>query len=402
MASTRLPRSVARAEGWREALDLELAELDAHALRRRIVTPESGQGPRVEIDGETLLNFTSNNYLGLATDPRLIAGAVDAARRYGTSVSASRLLAGSTPLHDALERRLAALKGCEAALLFSAGYLANLGVLTALAGPDAEVFSDELNHASIIDGCRLARARASVYRHRDLAHLEQLLDESDAARRLIVTESVFSMDGDLAPLPELLALAERHGALVVLDEAHATGVFGDGGAGALSHFGIDPAALAVPLLVVGTLSKALGSVGGFVAAEETVITYLLNRARSFIFNTALPPAAVGAAHVALDVIAAEPERGARVQALGARLRDGFAAVGYSTGPSQSQIVPVLLGETEAALTMERELHAAGVFAKAIRPPTVPPGTSRIRLNVMVTHDESDIDRVITAAGRADG
>ena len=366
-----------------------------------MVTPTNGQGPRIEIDGATLLNFTSNNYLGLATDPRLIAGAVEATRRYGTSVSASRLLAGSTPLHDALERRLAALKGCEAALLFGAGYLANLGVLSALAGPDAEVFSDELNHASIIDGCRLARARASVYRHRDLAHLERLLEESEAARRLIVTESLFSMDGDLGPLPELLALAERHGALVVLDEAHATGVFGAGGAGALSHFAIEPAGLAIPLVVVGTLSKALGSVGGFVAAGETVIAYLLNRARSFVFSTALPPAAVGAAHAALDVIEAEPGRGARAQALGARLREGLAAAGWSTGASESQIVPVLLGEAEAALTMERELHAAGVFVKAIRPPTVPPGSSRLRFNVMATHDESDIDRVLAAAGRAD-
>ena len=394
--------SATRAEGWREALAQELADLDAQSLRRRVVTPASGQGPRIEIDGATLLNFTSNNYRGLATDARLIEGAVEATRRYGTSVSASRLLAGSTPLHDALERRLAALKGCAAALLFSAGYLANLGVLTALAGPDAEVFSDELNHASIIDGCRLARARASVYRHRDLAHLEQLLAASEAARRLIVTESVFSMDGDLAPLPELFALAERHGALVVLDEAHATGVFGEGGTGALSHFGIDPAGLAVPLVVVGTLSKALGSVGGFVAADETVIAYLLNRARSFIFSTALPPATVGAAHAALDVIEAEPERGALALALAARLRDGLAAAGWSTGPSASQIVPVLLGEAEAALTMERELRAAGVFAKAIRPPTVPLGSSRLRLNVMATHDESDVDRVIAAAGRADG
>lgn len=401
MASTR-SRPAASADAWHEALAGELAELDAAALRRSVVTPESGQGPRVKIDGQLLLNFTSNNYLGLATDPRVIEGAVEAARRYGASVSASRLLAGSTPLHDALERRLAALKGCEAALLFSAGYLANLGVLTALAGPDVEVFSDELNHASIVDGCRLARAQASIYRHRDLAHLEQLLEQSDAARRLIVTESVFSMDGDLLALPELLAIAERHGALVVIDEAHATGVLGDGGAGALSHFGIDPAGLAVPLVIVGTLSKALGSVGGFVAADETVIAYLLNRARSFIFNTALPPAAVGAAHAALDVIEAEPRRGERVQALGERLRAGFIAAGYSTGPSQTQIVPLLLGEAEVALTMEHELRAAGVFAKAIRPPTVPPGTSRIRFNVMATHDEADIDRVVAAVGRADG
>lgn len=399
MASTQSPRPPALTSGWRESLAGELAELDARSLRRAVVTPDSGQGPRVELDGESLLNFTSNDYLGLARDPRVVEGAVKAARRYGASVSASRLLCGSTPLHDELERRLATLKGCEAALLFSAGYLANLGVLSALVGPGDAIFSDELNHASIIDGCRLSRADAVVYRHLDTDHLGELLARSGAhCRKLIVTETVFSMDGDLAPLPDLLRLAAQHDALVILDEAHATGVLGHAGSGALSHFGLDPAGLPVPVAIVGTLSKALGAAGGFVAADETLIAYLLNRARPFIFNTALPPPVVGAVHAALDVVAAEPNRRLQLERLATRLRGGLDAAGYPTTPSETQIVPMRLGEPESALRMERRLRSAGVLAKAIRPPTVPVGTSRVRFNVMATHSEADIDHVVAAVG----
>ena len=390
MDSTTSPT---RADPWTRERG-ELNELDARSLRRSILTPESGQGPRVRVDGETLAHFTSNNYLGLATDRRLIDAAVEATRRYGTSVSASRLLAGSTPLHGELEQRLAALKRRDSCLLYSAGYLANLGVITALTGPGDAVFSDELNHASIIDACRLARSRPLVYRHLDLAHLETLLAETEAERRVIVTETVFSMDGDIAPLPELVALAERFDALLVLDEAHATGVLGDDGAGALSHFGLADA----PALIMGTLSKALGSVGGFVAADETAVSYLVNRSRSFIFNTALPPSAVGAALAALDVVEGEPRRRQRLRKLGEALRSGLNAAGYSTGPSETQIIPVILGQAEAALAMEQRLRDAGVLAKAVRPPTVPEGTSRIRFNVMATHEDADIRRVLNAVG----
>ena len=390
MDSTTSPT---RADPWTRERG-ELNELDARSLQRSILTPESGQGPRVRVDGETLAHFTSNNYLGLATDRRLIDAAVEATRRYGTSVSASRLLAGSTPLHGELEQRLAALKHRDSCLLYSAGYLANLGVITALTGPGDAVFSDELNHASIIDACRLARSRPLVYRHLDLAHLETLLAETEAERRVIVTETVFSMDGDIAPLPELVALAERFDALLVLDEAHATGVLGDDGAGALSHFGLADA----PALIIGTLSKALGSVGGFVAADETAVSYLVNRSRSFIFNTALPPSAVGAALAALDVVEGEPRRRRRLRKLGEALRSGLNAAGYSTGPSETQIIPVILGQAEAALAMERRLRDAGVLAKAVRPPTVPEGTSRIRFNVMATHEDADIRRVLNAVG----
>ncbi len=388
MASTESPVTSA----WLGELGSELAALDARALRRTVLTPETGQGERVTIDGRSLLNLTSNNYLGLAHDPRVIEGAVAAARTYGASVSASRLLCGSTPLHEELEERLAALKGQERALLYGAGYLANLGVLTALAGPEDAIFSDALNHASIIDGCRLSGATTKVYRHLDLDDLGELLAATPSRRRLIVSETVFSMDGDLAPLPGLVALARRHDAILVIDEAHATGVLGADGGGALSHFGLDSEGL----IVVGTLSKALGSAGGFVAANATVIDYLLNRSRPFIFNTALPPASVGAALAALDVVAAEPERRENLADLAACLREGLAAAGHPATTSETQIVPLVLGPAEAALAAERALREAGVLAKAIRPPTVPEGTARIRFNLMATHTVDDVDRVLAA------
>ena len=380
------------ASGWTAALQAELAALEGRSLRRAILTPDGGQGERLRIDGRDLLNFTSNNYLGLAADPRVAAAAAAAAREYGASVSASRLLCGSTPLHDRLERRLAALKGGEAALLYSSGYLANLGALTALARPGDAIFSDALNHASIIDGCRLSGAETRVYRHRDADHLAELMAASSAPRRLIVSETVFSMDGDVAPLPALAAIARRHAAILVLDEAHATGVLGPGGEGAIARDGIDPDGI----VIVGTLSKALGSAGGFVVAGAAVVDYLVNRSRPFIFNTALPPASVGAALAALDVVAAEPERRARLDALARRLREGLVAAGHPPSASETPIVPLLLGDAEAALAAERRLREAGVLARAIRPPTVPEGAARIRFNLMATHDEAAIDRALAA------
>jgi 8-amino-7-oxononanoate synthase len=388
MASTESPA----ASGWLGELRDELADLDRQSLRRTVLTPRTGQGETLSIDGRELLNLTSNNYLGLAGDPRVVEAAAEAARAYGASVSASRLLCGSTPLHEELETRLAALKGHEAALLYSSGYLANLGVLTALARPGDAIFSDALNHASIIDGCRLSGADTKVYGHRDAGHLAELLAATPARRRLIVSETVFSMDGDIAPLAELVGLARAHDAVLVLDEAHATGVLGPNGEGALAALGLDPEGI----VVVGTLSKALASAGGFVAAGGTVIEYLVNRSRPFIFNTALPPASVAAALAALDIVAAEPERRAQLDAIATRLRDGLVAAGHPPSDSETAIVPLLLGSADAALALERRLRDAGILSRAIRPPTVPEGTARIRFNLIATHTENDVDRVLAA------
>jgi len=387
MGSGKLRRAMTP---WTEDLESDLRRLDELSLTRTIVTPETGQEPHVFMQGRRYTLFTSNNYLGLSTHPDVVTASVEATRTYGTSVSSSRLLCGSTPLHEKLETRLATLKGREACLLFSSGYLANLGLMTALLDSGDVLFSDRLNHASIIDGTRLSAASVALYDHCDLNHLEVLLNETPAKRRLIVSESVFSMDGDLAPVPELLALAERFGALLVLDEAHATGLLGEDGAGALSLFGISDG----PIVIVGTLSKALGSMGGFVAADQTVISVLLNRSRSFIFNTALHAGAVAAALASINLLETEPWRRERSLSRAGALRDGIVERGFPSSKSVTPIVPLVIGDADAALALDLRLREAGVLARAVRPPTVPEGTSRIRFNVMATHEEEDISHVL--------
>ena len=376
---------------WTSDLESDLRRLDELSLRRSIITPETGQEAHVFLQGRRYTLFTSNNYLGLSTHPEVIEASIEATRAYGTSVSASRLLCGSTPLHEELEARLAELKSREACLLFSSGYLANLGVMTAFLDSGDVIFSDRLNHASIIDGSRLSAAKVAVYDHCDPNHLEVLLRETPAKRRLIVSESVFSMDGDLAPVPELLGLAERFGALLVLDEAHATGLLGEDGAGVLSLFGISDG----PIVIVGTLSKALGSMGGFVAADQTLISVLMNRARSFTFNTALHAGAVAAALASIKLLETEPWRRERSLSLARALRDGILRREFPPSNSVTQIVPLIIGNVEAALALDSRFREAGVLARAIRPPTVPEGTTRIRFCVMATHDEEDINHVLS-------
>ena len=387
MAFTRLGEAMTP---WTSDLESDLQRLDELSLRRSIVTPETGQEPHVFLQGRQYTLFTSNNYLGLSTHSEVIEASIEATRTYGTSVSSSRLLCGSTPLHEELEARLAALKSREACLLFSSGYLANLGLMTAFLDSDDVIFSDRLNHSSIIDGSRLSAAKVAVYDHCDPNHVEALLRETPARRRLIVSESVFSMDGDLAPVPELLELAERFGALLVLDEAHATGLLGEDGAGVLSLFGITDG----PIVVVGTLSKALGSIGGFVAADQTLISVLVNRARSFIFNTALHPGGVAAALAAINLLETEPWRREQALSLARALRDGLLRREFPPSNSVTQIVPLMIGDAEAALALDSRFREAGVLARAIRPPTVPEGTSRIRFCVMATHEEEDINHVL--------
>ncbi|MBI2684245.1 MAG: 8-amino-7-oxononanoate synthase [Actinobacteria bacterium] len=374
-----------------------LGELRDADLLRILTYCEGAPDAEVLVDGVPHLLLASNNYLGLANDPAVVAGARAALDRYGAGAGASRLVTGSLDLHRALEVRIAALKHCDDALVFPTGYQANVGTIPALVGSDDVAFSDELNHASIIDGLRLARVRVIRYRHGDPQSLENAIHTSGPARRrLIVTDTVFSMDGDLAPLPEIVGIAERHGCMLMVDEAHATGVLGPNGAGAVEHFGLQGRVG----VVMGTLSKAVGAQGGYVAASQDLCDYLRTRARGFVFTTALAPAAAGAALAALDVIRDEPERRARLRASVVRLIAGAEALGYTVLPTDSAVIGVLIGEARPCLDVAASLRRARVWAPAIRPPSVPVGKARLRLTVMATHEERHLDWALDALADA--
>ena len=379
----------------------EVGRIEAVGLLRRVRSLESASEPEVILDGRRVLCLASNNYLGLAAHPEVVDAAAEAAREYGAGAGSARLITGGNVLHDELEARLAAFKGTEAALLFSSGYLANLGTVSALVGPGDAVFSDELNHASIIDGCRLSRAEVHVYRHADAGHLAEKLSvwrqrDGTDRRALVVTDSVFSMDGDIAPLPDIVAACERHDAILMVDEAHATGVVGPGGRGVVAAYGLEGRVG----VVMGTLSKALGAAGGFIAGSADLCTYLRNRARSFIFDTALPPPTAAAALAALRIVEREPERPVRTRRLAARLAAGLRSAGYEVPDPAAAVLPVVIGEPDAAMTLSARLLDAGVLVTAIRPPTVPPGTSRLRATVMATHTDAEIDRAVAAFAAA--
>jgi glycine C-acetyltransferase len=379
-----------------QSLAAELAALDEAGLRRRLRVIEGAADAEVVVEGRRVLLLCSNNYLGLATHPALEAAARDAIERYGCGSGSSRLIAGTLDLHAAVERKLAGWKGTEAALLFPSGYQANVGAITALVGRGDHVFSDALNHASIVDGCRLSRASVHVYPHLDVRTLERLLAATArGGRRLIVTDSVFSMDGDRAPLRALVALAEAYHSWLMVDEAHASGVLGAHGAGLAEAEGLGPR-VAVHM---GTLSKALGGAGAYVAGSQAMIDLLVNRARSFVYTTGLAPAVVAAAGAALDVIAAEPARRAALARNATRLRDGLRALCLDTG-GDTHIVPLMVGDNRRAVAFADALLARGVFALAIRPPTVPPGTARLRMTPMATHTEAQIERALVATAEA--
>jgi 8-amino-7-oxononanoate synthase len=379
-------------------LDIQerLAELDSSGLRRRLRVVDGPQGAEVLLDGRPVLLLCSNNYLGLADHPRLRRAAADAALALGTSSGASRLISGSMSIHAELEGQLADFEGTESALLFGSGYLANTGAIAALARRGEVVFSDELNHASIIDGCRLAGAETFVYRHCDTEHLEWGLRRAAGRGALIATDGVFSMDGDVAPLPELADLAGRHGCRLMVDEAHATGCLGPGGRGSVAAAGLSGEVA----LVAGTLGKALGGYGAYVCGSREITDFLLNTARPFIFSTAPPPPAVAAASAALELLAESPKRVDRLQSNAAALRDGLRAEGLEPIGSDTQIVPLVIGEAGDAMALCERLLAEGIFAQAIRPPTVPPGTCRLRLTVMATHRVSDLRHAARAVGAA--
>jgi len=368
-----------------------LEALEHQGMRRFVRTLDGAQGPRMTLDGRDVLVLCSNNYLGLAHHPRLIEAAGRATRDLGTSSGASRLVSGSMRIHDEFEQRLAAFKGTEAALLFNAGYAANIGILQGLTGPDDIIFSDALNHASIIDGCRLSAARVLVYPHNDVKILEELMQRESPRRKgrwFIVTDGVFSMDGDLAPLPELVTLKKQYDALLMVDDAHGTGVLGESGRGSGEHFGC----LSDIDLHMGTLGKALGGFGAYLASSRAVVDLLINRARSLIFSTSLPPGVVAAGLEALAVIESDEGRRRR-QALWS-LRELFAAplreAGFDLCGSVTQIVPVLTGEPGPTMDATSRLLEAGIFLQGIRPPTVPEGKCRLRATLMSDHDPQDI------------
>jgi 8-amino-7-oxononanoate synthase len=376
-----------------------IRQLQADGLFRslRLVEPDPrGHSGRVMIEGRSVILLASNNYLGLADHPRIKEAAIAAIRRYGFGSGASRLISGNTPSHESLEKRIAQFKQTEAALLFSTGYMANLGILSCLIPSEGLVIADRLCHASLIDGCRSSGCRFRVYEHGDLDQLDRLLGKKPAKQAtVIVTDGVFSMDGDIAPLPRLVELAERHGADVFVDEAHATGVLGKGGRGTLEHFGLKPRGV----IQMGTLGKALGGFGAYVAGSRILIDYLINKAKTFIYTTALPPAVTAAALAAFDVLEEEPQLRERLWKNRNHYANGLKSLGFDILNSETPIIPIMIGDDRLAMTVSQRLLKDGIFAPAIRPPTVPKGTSRIRTTIMASHTPEDIDRALESLGR---
>jgi len=362
-------------------------------LARRLRDLKGAPGPRVTLDGLEVLLLCSNNYLGIAGDEAVKQAARRALETFGCGATGSRLISGNLEPYEQLERELAEFKGTEAALVFTSGYQTNVGTVSALVGKADAIFSDALNHASLIDGARLSGAEINIYSHCDAADLERLLASRVTARRkLILTESVFSMDGDLAPLQDVAFLARKYGAILMVDEAHATGIFGPTGAGLIEALGLREQVD----VQMGTFSKALGSLGGYVAGSRDLIDYLMQHARSFIFTTGLPPAVVAASTAALRIVRQEPERRQALWRNLRQLRSGLEKLGFEMAPERSQILPLRLGESRITMAACRLLLKNGVFAQGIRPPTVPPGTARLRLAPMATHTAADIEQALAA------
>ncbi|MBA2763460.1 MAG: 8-amino-7-oxononanoate synthase [Thermoleophilaceae bacterium] len=361
-------------------------ELKDQGLYRRMRLISGPQGPRVLLDGKPVLLLCANNYLGLADNPHVRQAASDAAMRWGVGAGASRLVSGNMTIHRRLEDALAEFKGKPRCLLFGSGYLANTGIISALAGPEEVVFSDALNHASIVDGCRLSRAETFVYGHLDVDHLEWGLQRAEGRGSLIVTDGVFSMDGDTAPLEEIVELARRYDARVMVDEAHATGTVGPGGRGTVAAAGLEDDVD----LIVGTLGKSLGAYGAYVCCSKTMAKYLINTARSLIFSTGTPPPVAAAALKALQMLRDDPRLVDRVQRNATVLRAALKQGGLEVEESESHIVPLVIGDAKATVAASQRALERGIFAQAIRPPTVPEGTSRLRLTVMATHTKEEL------------
>jgi 8-amino-7-oxononanoate synthase len=374
------------------ALASDLAELDTRGLQRVRLTVRSAGGARVAVDGREYVAFCSNDYLGLAAHPALVEAARDGAARYGVGAGASHLISGHGAAHAELEEALAGFTRRPRALIFSTGYMANIGAVTALAGRGDAVFADRLNHASLNDAAVLSRAEFRRYPHGDLAALERLLAASRARRKVILTDAVFSMDGDIAAVPELVTLCERHGAWLLLDDAHGFGVLGAGGRGTLAHFGID----SPRVIYMATLGKAAGVAGAFIAGEAPLVEMLMQRARTYVYTTAAPPLLAHALLTSLDLIAREEWRRERLRALARRLGQCLHQGRFRFAPSPTAIQPVVVGANEQALAVAEALGHAGLLVPAIRPPAVPAGTARLRISLSAAHEENDVERLASA------
>lgn len=375
----------------------ELEQLKAQGVFRPLTEIESAQGARVVIRGKEVIQLASNNYLGLTTHPKLKEAALKAVERYGAGTGSVRTIAGTFTMHEELEKKLAEFKHTEAALVFQSGFTANVGVLSSILDERDVVISDALNHASIIDGIRLTKAARRIYRHNDLDDLEAALKETQGYRtRLIVTDGVFSMDGDIAPLPQIVELAERYDAIVMVDDAHASGVLGKNGRGTVDHFGLHGRVH----IQVGTLSKAIGVLGGYVAGSQVLRDYLIHRARPFLFSTSHPPAVTAACLAAIEVLLTEPERIERLWANTRFFKDGLKNLGFDTGNSETPITPVIVGDEALAMKLSDKLFEYGVYAQGIVYPTVPKGKARVRTIVTAVHTKEDLEAALHAFEKA--
>src|SRR6202789_363866 len=364
--------------------------------RLRVLESESAAESR--FDGKEVINLASNNYLGLTTHPKLCEAAINAARKYGAGSGAVRTISGTMSIHMQLEERIAAFKNVEACVVFQSGFAANAGTVSAILGPEDHIISDELNHASIIDGCRLSRAKIRVFPHKDVAAAEKILAELDGVpgKKLLISDGVFSMDGDIGPLPGLVEAAERHGAIMMVDDAHSSGVLGKAGRGTIDHFGLHGRVH----VQVGTLSKAIGVLGGYVCGSRDLIEFLYHRARPFLFSTSHPPAVAAACLAAFDILEREPERIQRLWDNTKYFKQGLVAEGFDTGMSETPITPVMVGETKAAHALSNGLFEEGVLALGIGFPTVAKGKARVRTIVTATHTREELDRALEAFRKA--
>jgi glycine C-acetyltransferase len=384
--------SVTRTKDPLQFLDDAMGQLRAEGLYRRLRVLHGEQRPSSRFDGKDVINLSSNNYLGLTTHPKLREAALRAVKELGVGSGSVRTIAGTMELHMELERRIAAFKKTEAAVVFQSGFAANAGTVAAVLGKEDLILSDELNHASIIDGARLSRAAIRVFPHRDVEALRKLLEETaEVKRRLVITDGVFSMDGDIAPMPGITALARENGAIMMVDDAHASGVLGKAGRGTVDHFGLHGQVD----IQVGTLSKAIGVLGGYVCGSKTLIEYLYHRARPFLFSTSHPPAVAAACLAAFDVLESEPELIARLWSNTERFKKGLVRIGFDTGTSETPITPILVGDAELAMKFSDRLFERGVFAQGIGYPTVAKGKARLRTIVTATHTPEELDRALS-------